>query len=102
MNPAQFRSESSCCWEGGGVNTQPSGVSHIIQSQFVLNVSGNLGVRYPTLAPPRSTDLGTVQQGLGGGGIATGNTYVTVLKSTITDNTPDNCSPLNTVPGCVG
>lgn len=41
-------------------------------------------------------------RGSGGGGIATGNTNVTLQNSTVTSNTPDNCNPLGTIPGCVG
>jgi hypothetical protein len=88
---------------GGGLNTQSSGVSHISQSQFVRNVSGGLGGAISNLGT--TTIYGTsvrFNKGSAGGGIATGNTKVTVLKSTITNNTPDNCSPLNTIPGCVG
>ena len=39
--------------------------------------------------------------GSAGGGIATGNNNVTLLASVVTDNTPDNCNPVNTIPGCV-
>jgi hypothetical protein len=87
---------------GGGLNTQGSGISHIIQSQFVHNVSGGLGGGMSNLGT--TTLYGTsvrFNKGSGGGGIATGNTNVTVARSTITDNTPDNCSPLNTIQGCV-
>ncbi len=88
---------------GGGLNTQTAGVSHIIQSQFVRNVSGGLGGAISNLGT--TTLYGTsvrFNKGSAGGGIATGNTHVTVLKSAITDNTPDNCSPLGTIPGCTG
>ena len=37
----------------------------------------------------------------GGGGIATGNNNVTLRRTTVAHNTPDNCNPLNTIPGCV-
>lgn len=54
----------------------------------------NLGT--PTL-------IGTVvrqNQGSVGGGIATGNTNVTLRNSTVAGNKPDNCSPANAIVGC--
>jgi hypothetical protein len=87
---------------GGGLNTQTSGVSHISQSQFAHNVSGGLGGAISNLGT--TTLNGTsvrFNTGSGGGGIATGNTNVTLTNSTVTSNTPDNCSPLNTIAGCV-
>jgi hypothetical protein len=88
---------------GGGLNTQPSGVSHIIQSQFIRNVSGSLGGAISNLGT--TTLYGTsvrFNRGSSGGGIATGNNNVTLIKSTVTDNTPDNCSPVSTILGCTG
>jgi hypothetical protein len=87
---------------GGGLNTQSAGISHISQSQFVHNVSGGLGGAISNLGT--TTLYGTsvrFNKGSGGGGIATGNTNVTLKNSTVTSNTPDNCSPLNTIQGCV-
>jgi hypothetical protein len=88
---------------GGGLNTQGAGISHIIQSQFVRNVSGGLGGGISNLGT--TTLYGTsvrFNRGSAGGGIATSNTNVTLQKSTVTDNTPGNCSPPGTIPGCVG
>ena len=42
----------------------------------------------------------TRNQGSSGGGIATGNTNVTLRGTVVRNNTPDNCNPLNTIPGC--
>jgi hypothetical protein len=41
-----------------------------------------------------------LNKGSAGGGIATGNTQVTLRRTVVQDNIPDNCSPLNTIPGC--
>ncbi len=87
---------------GGGLNTQGAGISHISQSQFVHNVSGGLGGGISNLGT--TTLYGTsvrFNTGSGGGGIATGNTNVTLHNSTVTSNTPDNCNPLNTILDCV-
>jgi hypothetical protein len=87
---------------GGGLNTQPAGISHISQSQFVNNVSGGLGGGISNLGTTTLTGTSVrFNKGSGGGGIATGNAHVTVANSTITDNTPDNCNPANTIQGCV-
>jgi hypothetical protein len=40
-------------------------------------------------------------KGSGGGGIATGNTNVTLGTSTATSSTPGNCNPPHTIQGCV-
>jgi hypothetical protein len=87
---------------GGGLNTQASGVSHLIESTVDDNTSGSLGGGISNLG---TTTLDRVlvkhNKGSAGGGIATGNTNVTIRNSIIRDNIPDNCSPMNTIPGCV-
>ena len=88
---------------GGGLNTQPGGVSRLSQSTVTHNTSGGLGGGISNLGTTfidgSQVRLNT---GSGGGGIATGNTNVTLRSSIVKKNTPDNCSPLNTIPGCVG
>ncbi|WP_433431393.1 hypothetical protein [Nonomuraea sp. CA-141351] len=88
---------------GGGLNTQANGVSHLIQSTVADNTSGSLGGGVSDLG---TTTLDRVvvtrNKGSGGGGIATGNNNVSIQNSVIRDNTPDNCSPMNTIQGCVG
>ncbi len=44
----------------------------------------------------------TRNRGSAGGGIATGNANVFLQQSIVRNNIPDNCNPLNTIPGCVG
>jgi hypothetical protein len=87
---------------GGGLNTQPAGTSHIVQSQIVNNVSGGLGGGISNLGTTTITGSSVrFNTGSGGGGIATGNTNVTLRNSTVTSNTPDNCNPIHTIQGCV-
>jgi len=66
--------------------------------------------RWVSLAMLASAILGTtslygtlVQRntGSGGGGIATGNNNVTLRVSIVSNNTPNDRNPLNTIPGCV-
>lgn len=87
---------------GGGLNTQPNGVSHLIQSNVDSNTSGSVGGGISNLG---TTTLDRVvvtrNKGSAGGGIATANTDVSIRNSIIRSNTPDNCSPKNTIPGCV-
>jgi predicted outer membrane repeat protein len=86
---------------GGGLNTQPGATSRISQSTFTRNTSGSLGGAISNLG---TTSLAgstvRLNKGSGGGGIATGNTNVTLRGSTVANNTPDNCSPVNTIRGC--
>jgi len=88
---------------GGGLNTQAAGTSRISQSTIVRNVSGSLGGGISNLG---TTSLdGTrveLNRGSSGGGIATSNNNVTLGNSLVRYNTPDNCSPLGTIPGCAG
>ncbi len=88
---------------GGGVNTQPGGISNINQTSVNNNVSGSLGGGLSNLG---TTNLNGSQvrrnQASAGGGIATGNTNVHLVSTIVRDNTPDNCSPLNSIPGCSG
>ncbi|HXA62116.1 MAG TPA: hypothetical protein VNW94_23450, partial [Streptosporangiaceae bacterium] len=87
---------------GGGLNTQASGVSHLIESTVDHNISGGLGEGISNLG---TTTLDRVlverNKGSAGGGIGTTNTNVIIRRSIIRNNIPDNCSPMNTIPGCV-
>ncbi len=87
---------------GGGLNTQSSGISQIRLSNFLRNVSGGLGGGISNLGTTTLQDTRVqLNTGSSGGGIATGNANLTLRRSTVTNNSPDNCNPLNTVPGCV-
>jgi predicted outer membrane repeat protein len=83
------------------VNTQPSGVTHFVGSTVVSNTAGGLGGGISSLG---TTSLNhthvQANKGSGGGGIATGNVNVTLVSSLVSGNIPDNCNPLNTIPGC--
>lgn len=86
---------------GGAMNTQPGGTTELVSSTVVSNTSAGLGGGISNLGTT-SLDHTHVQQNKGsaGGGIATGNTNVTLVSSVVSGNIPDNCNPLNTVPGC--
>jgi hypothetical protein len=87
---------------GGGLNTQASGTSQITQSSFSRNVSGGLGGAMSNLGTTSLTQTVVRQNtGSGGGGIATGNGNVALHASVVSGNIPGNCSPLNTIPGCI-
>jgi hypothetical protein len=87
---------------GGGINTQPGGVTALIQSTAEVNISGGLGGALSNLGTTTlNRSLVERNKGSGGGGIATGNTNVLLSNSVVRNNQPDNCSPLNTIPGCV-
>jgi hypothetical protein len=87
---------------GGGLNTQPGGTSRLIQSTVAHNASGGLGGGISNLGTTSlDRTLVRANRGSSGGGIATGNTNVTLRRSIVWGNIPDNCTPLNTIPGCV-
>lgn len=88
---------------GGGLNTQSSGTSKLISTTVAHNTSGGLGGGLSNLGTTSlDRTLVRANRGSSGGGIATGNTNVTLRRSVVRNNIPDNCSPLDTVPGCVG
>ncbi|MFB9836789.1 hypothetical protein [Actinoallomurus acaciae] len=87
---------------GGGVNTQPNGATQLIRTTVERNVSGGLGGGLSNLG---NTTLSHTRvqfnRASAGGGIATGNANVLISRSIVRANIPDNCSPLNTIAGCV-
>jgi hypothetical protein len=88
---------------GGAVNTQPSGTTRINLTAVLHNHSGSLGGGLSNLGTTVLTrDRVQFNDGSAGGGLATGNQNVHLLVSQITHNTPDNCNPLDTIPGCFG
>jgi hypothetical protein len=88
---------------GGAVNTQPGGTTRLIQTTLDHNTSGGLGGGISNLGTTSlNRTLVTSNRGSAGGGIATGNTNVTLVRSIVRNNIPDNCNPLNTIPGCAG
>ena len=87
---------------GGAVNTQPGGTTRLTSVTISENTSVGLGGGLSNLGTTVLTgSTVTHNQGSGGGGIATGNTNVTLRATVVRNNTPDNCNPLNTIPGCV-
>ncbi len=87
---------------GGGVNTQGSGETTVVDSTFQFNGSGSLGGALSNLGTTTvERCLITRNTGSAGGALATGNEQLTIERSAIVANTPDNCSPLNTIPGGV-
>jgi hypothetical protein len=95
-------SDNSAPINGGGLNTQASGTSRIALSTFVGNVSGSHGGGISNLGTTSlNFTLVKLNKGSSGGGIATSNNNVTLRHSIVSRNTPNNCSPLHTVRGCV-
>jgi hypothetical protein len=85
----------------GGGRRGDAGISRIFGTSFSGNVAGGLGGGISNLGTTSLT--GSVirfNKGSGGGGIATGNTNVRLRRTVVRNNTPDNCNPLNTIPGC--
>lgn len=87
---------------GAGINVQPLGVTTISESSFSHNTSGSLGGALSNLGM-LNIDHSAITENTasGGGGIATGNSNVFLDVVDIENNSPDNCSPLNTIDGCV-
>ena len=87
---------------GGAVNTQSAGITRLTSTAVSENTSGGLGGGLSNLGTTSLTgSTVTHNRGSSGGGIATGNTNVTLRATVVRNNAPDNCNPLNTIPGCV-
>jgi hypothetical protein len=87
---------------GGGVNTQGSGTTQLVRTTVSRNTSGGLGGGLSNLGTTTlNRSVVRFNRGSGGGGIATGNTNVLLSRSVVRNNTPGNCSPANTIAGCV-
>lgn len=88
---------------GGGINTQPNGVTRVNETTIARNTSGALGGGLSNLGTTSLNGSTVVlNTGSSGGGIATGNGNVTLRGGTVVrNNTPNNCNPPNTIPGCV-
>jgi hypothetical protein len=89
---------------GGGLFTQALATSNLIQSTFDHNTTpGNGGA---ILNVGTTSLLRTLVERnsatLGGGGIFRSAGTVTLRTSIVRLNTPNNCVPLNAIPGCVG
>lgn len=87
--------------DGGGLNIQPGATANITQSTFSINQSGSAGGGIAALG--RGTLTRTLVErnhAAVGGGIA-GNSRTTLIESIVRNNVPDNCAPVNTIPGCV-
>lgn len=93
--------------DGGGVATVSGGTTRLVQSTVDRNLAtGTGGGIYNVGTTSLSRTLVELNHAVnvGGGGeirnVAPG--VVTLSASIVRANTPDNCSPQNTVPGCVG
>lgn len=88
---------------GGGVNTQSAGTTQLIRTTVDHNTSGGLGGGISNLGTTTlNRSVVRLNRGSAGGGIATGNTNILLSRSVVRNNIPDNCSPANTISGCVG
>ena len=88
---------------GGGINTQPGGTTRLTHDTLDHNSSGGLGGGLSNLGTTTlQNTLVEQNKGSAGGGIATGNTNLFLRRSIVRNNIPNNCNPLNTIPGCTG
>ena len=88
--------------DGGGLNVQPGATANITQSTFRVNQTGSAGGGVG--GGGRTTFTRTLverNRAAVGGGIFGNPTRTTLINSIIRNNIPDNCLPLNMIPGCV-
>jgi hypothetical protein len=88
---------------GSGIDTVATGTSRIIQSTIDHNFAAGSGggILNSGITSLDRTLVVHNRAGLSGGGIQNSGT-ITVRRSIIRANTPDNCAPANSVPGCTG
>ena len=90
---------------GGGLATETGGVSRIVRSAIRRNTTAGSGggiLNAGTTSLFRTLVERNTATVAGGGisNVAPGT--VTLRISAVRANTPGNCSPVNTIPGCVG
>jgi hypothetical protein len=92
--------------DGGGIATPGGGTTHIIRSTIDHNVAtGTGGGVFNAGTTALSHTLVRLNHAGAGGGGGIRNVApatVTLSVSIVRNNTPDNCSPVNTVAGCTG
>ncbi|GAA4635998.1 hypothetical protein GCM10023196_083920 [Actinoallomurus vinaceus] len=89
---------------GGAIDTLPTGTTHIVQSTLDHNVAAGSGggVFNSGTTSLDHTLIVRNHADVSGGGIFQNSGTITVNQSITNDNTPDNCAPPNSVPGCTG
>jgi hypothetical protein len=89
---------------GSGVVTEATGTSRVIQSTIDHNFTagGGGGILNSGTTSLDHTLVLHNRADMGGGGVQRTGGTVTVRRSIIRANTPDNCAPVNSVPGCTG
>jgi hypothetical protein len=91
---------------GSGIYTVANRTTRIIQSTIDSNITGSLGAglyNNGTTSLDRTlVTLNFSDMNNGGGGIFNAAGTVTLSHSLVRKNSPDNCSPANSVPGCLG
>nr|WP_062341333.1 hypothetical protein [Herbidospora sakaeratensis] len=91
---------------GAGLYTAAGHTSHVLRSSVNGNLSASLtggGIASAGTTTLRDTWVRLNKSiGAGGGVLELPGGTVTLHRSGVRDNTPDNCAPLNAVPGCAG
>jgi hypothetical protein len=90
---------------GGGINTEVGATSRVIQSTLDNNTTTGSGGGIRNLGATlvdRTLIEGNSAAVSGGGIFNLPPGTVVVTTSTIRNNTPNNCFPLGTIPGCFG
>jgi hypothetical protein len=86
---------------GGGIATEGTGTSRVIQSTIDHNFAANGGGGIENFGVISLDRTLVVRNRAGsGGGIRQNGGTVTVRRSIIRANAPDNCAPANSVAGC--
>jgi hypothetical protein len=87
---------------GGGLNTEGPGTSRISSTVVARNRAGGLGGGISNIGTTLLTgDRVVFNRGFGGGGISNNlNGTVSLRFTLVAFNSPDNCHPSGTIPGC--
>jgi predicted outer membrane repeat protein len=97
-------SSNTATINGGAINSQAGSETSIYLTMITYNRAGGKGGALSNLGTINiSESIINYNTGANGGGIATGNSNVTINQTSnmaILNNLPNNCYPLNTVDGC--
>lgn len=87
--------------QGGAVYTKDTGMTTVSRGTFAYNKADTGGAFYNEGKTTISQSTLQINTANVGGGIATINAKVVLNNLIIMNNTPNNCTPVNTIDGCV-
>ncbi|TFV33395.1 hypothetical protein E4K10_33485 [Streptomyces sp. T1317-0309] len=85
-----------------GVNGRLTLNGTVVRDNTAAGVGGGVSVGAPAVATLNHSQVRNNSAGTAGGGINVDGGALTVKRTRVVGNTPNNCAPTGAVPGCIG